>query len=158
MITHDYIYDFLTYIDCPTEFINFFQVTFTTESAVLKGTKLDAFPTEAGIPQGKASSGWSFLFFSSPTILRLTKSKMLRGIPILTNYLEKTTVIPSELNQLPLTNYFADDTTLAFELTCNTEGKSEQIEEIIKIYSEFQNTASLYLNSTKNNHFQLCRE
>jgi hypothetical protein len=124
MISHEYIYNFLTFIDCPAEFINFFKVTYTTESALLKGTKLDAFPTKAGIPQGKPSSGWLFLFFSSLTILRLKKSKILKGIPILNSYLENTTSIPNELNQLPVTNCFVDD----IQLTCNNEGKSEQID------------------------------
>ena len=62
MISHEYIYNFLTFIDCPAEFINFFKVTYTTESALLKGTKLDAFPTKAGIPQENRQADGCFYF------------------------------------------------------------------------------------------------
>ena len=79
----------------------------------------------------------------------LNKSKILQVIEVLTPDLKTQTNIPDEISQLPLTNAFANDTSISLALNCNEAGKSPEIDEIVKIYNEFQQVASLVLNDTK---------
>ena len=103
--------------------------------------------------QGKCSSGMCFVFFSAPSVLRIKKSNILRNISILPQAQEDELNIPSELNSLPLINGFADDNSIAMKLSCNDQGKSKEIDEIISIYADFEKTASLVLNDSKSTIF-----
>ena len=123
MINHTYIIVYLNYIGCPEDFVNYFQVNLDTESASIIGSDKESFLIAAGMLQGRCSSGRAFLFFSAPAILRLNKSKILWGIAVLSPVLKTQTNIPDEINQLPLTNAFADDTSISLVLTCDEAGK-----------------------------------
>merc|ERR1712082_260859 len=149
LLSHQYMEDYLHHLGCPAEFINYFATNLSNETAIIKGSNQDEINIESGISQGKCSSGLLFVFFSAPTLLRIKKSSILKNIPIMPHSDKVEHNYANELNLLPIVNGFADDNSISVELSCNEEGKSPEIDEIISIYSDFEKTASLILNDSK---------
>ena len=52
MINHSYIIDYLNYIGCPQDFVNYIQVNLNTETASIKGSSQEFFLIAAEISQG----------------------------------------------------------------------------------------------------------
>ena len=89
----------------------------------------------------------------TPLILRLNMSPILKEISILPKELMTHTNIPEEADKFPLINSFADDTNIALNLTCDENGKSPRVEEILKLYKHFQGVGNLLLNNGKTSLF-----